>query len=53
MLTLEDIKNLIAMLNRTTLQGNEAETVVMLKQKLMKMLEPKKDDKKNGKNKDS
>lgn len=39
-ITPEDAKNLLVLVNRTQLQGNEAESVVIIKQKLVEIAKP-------------
>ena len=41
MFTKEELRNLFVMLNRVTFQGNEAEAVVQLKQKIQGLLQEK------------
>ena len=40
MLTAEDAKNLLSIINRTSFQGSETEVVTILKNKLMKIVSP-------------
>ena len=39
-ITPEDARNILLLINRTQLQGNEAEGVVMIKQKLVEIAKP-------------
>ena len=45
-----DIKNLLAIVNSAQIKGGEAETIVLLKQKLAKMIEPDEPEKQKKKN---
>ena len=43
-LTQEDIRNIIALISVAQIKGQEATTVALLQQKLLKLLEPKNED---------